>query len=159
MLTDHTLKCWYAIKANVRSLAFARDDNARSWPRTADNVGCFTQILSNEVSEISIGPFAVTGANQNRFHAGVASAFHVALLVANQKRAGEIDIMISHGVENHFGRWLATFATVIRQMRTKISHRSDRLRAGAQLLLRRRDSPTRKNSRDQFRFDSLPRKS
>jgi len=120
MLMDHTLKCLCATKTNLRSLASARNDNARSWPRTYDNVSGFTQSLSDEIGQIFIGFTAIPGADQKGFYAGGAAAFQIAILVADEKRAGKIDIVISRGIENHFGRWLATFATGIGQMRTKI---------------------------------------
>src|SRR2546421_417475 len=78
------------------------------------------QVFSHKISQLVIGFFPITGANEDRFYAGVVTAFDIALLVTHEKRTVKIDIVLSSGLKNHFRRRLATFAAVSRQMGTVV---------------------------------------
>ena len=64
---------------------------------------------------------AVTSLDQNCPQAGVAPAFDVDRLVADEKRAGEIDVVIALRFEDHSGRRFTTVGRQVRSIGAKIN--------------------------------------
>src|SRR5437762_10675105 len=59
--------------------------------------------------------------NSNRAHTRVATTLDVDLLVTDKKRAGQIDLVFSLGLQNHSRRWLAVTGMLTRNVWAKIS--------------------------------------
>src|SRR5439155_26147879 len=69
----------------------------------------------------AVGHLVEPGPDADRAHARVVRALGVDLLVADQKRAGKVDIVVTRGFKNHSGRRFATFRRLAWRVRTKIS--------------------------------------
>src|ERR1039458_9674421 len=66
-------------------------------------------VFRHPVRAAAVGHLIKTSTNANRAHAGVVAALGVDFFVANEKRAREINVMITHCLKNHSGSGLAAF--------------------------------------------------
>jgi hypothetical protein len=80
---------------------------ASSWRSVQDDLDSCGEVVGDPFGRAS-GHFALnSGLNPDRPHTGIVSAFDVTLLIANQKRTGKIDLMVSRGLDDHPRRGLA----------------------------------------------------
>src|SRR4029077_12420208 len=67
------------------------------------------QVLRHPFRAAATSSFIEPGSDPNRPNSGIVRTFVVDLLVANQKRTREIDIMLARGLEDHSRRGFSVF--------------------------------------------------
>src|ERR1700730_12013893 len=88
--------------------------------RFENDFGRRRQILSHPFGATAISGFVEPGPDSNRADAGIVRAFSVDLLVADQKRAGKVDILLARRLEDHPRRGFSALRRLTRHVRTKI---------------------------------------
>jgi hypothetical protein len=78
------------------------------------------EISRNPIGAASGGFMVEASLDANRAHPGVTPAFGIDLLVADEKRAGKIDVVIADRVQNHSRGRLATFGRLFWNIGAKI---------------------------------------
>src|SRR5262249_17511230 len=89
---------------------------AISWCSIQDDLSSCGEVVGDPIGRASYHFALNSGLHPDRPHTGIVSAFHVDLLVANQKRMGKIDLMISRGIDDHPRRRLAAIRMLPRSI-------------------------------------------
>src|SRR6266550_1984885 len=93
----------------------------RSWLFVQNDLDRCGHIIGHPICVGSRHVALNSGPHANRTYTRIVSAFDVDLLVANQKRMGKVDLMVSRGFDNHSRRGLATLRMLSGSIRTVVS--------------------------------------
>src|SRR5215472_9219527 len=92
-----------------------------SWRSVQNDLGGCGQIMGDPIGHTSCGVAFDSGLYSDRTHTRVVSAFDVNLLVANEKRARKVDLVISGCFYDHSWRGFAAGRMLPRSIRTEIA--------------------------------------
>src|SRR6266436_5500805 len=93
----------------------------RSWLFVQDDLDCRGHVIGHPICVASCHVALNSGPHANRTYTRIVGAFDVDLLVANQKRTGKVDLMVSRGSDNHSRRGLAALRMLFGSIRTVVS--------------------------------------
>src|SRR5947207_2852763 len=88
--------------------------------RLQNDFGGGRKIFGHPIRAAAVGHLVKASPNADRPDAGIMRALGVDLLVANEKRARKIDIMVACSLKDHSGRRFATLGRLTRRVGAKI---------------------------------------
>src|SRR5262249_18891651 len=94
---------------------------AISWCSIQDDLSSCGEVVGDPIGRASYHFALISGLHPDPRHSAILTAFPADLLVANQKRMGKIDLMISRGIDDHPRRRLAAIRLLPRSIRAEVS--------------------------------------
>src|SRR6266513_376235 len=93
----------------------------RSWPFIQDDLDRRGHVIGHPICLAPCHVALNSGPHANRTYTPIVSAFDVDFLVANRKRTGKVDLMVSRGLDNHSRRGLAALRMLFGSIGTVVS--------------------------------------